>query len=208
MKTNVDIVNYLVYIKAIKDKNIEAAFRAVDRKNFFVEEYKDFAYKNKAMPTLANQTISQPEVVAEMTHYLKVEPGQRILDIGAGSGYQAAILSKLVGENGKVITVERIKELYEFASNNLKDYKNVQVVYGDGFDGYEAEAPYDKILVAAASKDVPKKLFDQLKEGGRIIIPLGEPNYSKLTLIEKKDNEVIEFNLEAVMFVPLLPGKE
>jgi len=207
MESNDVLVKYLTQIHIIKSKDVEAAFRNVDRAKFVNPKYIKFAYENGPLPTYDKQTISQPLVVALMTERLNVKKGQNVLEIGAGSGYQAAILSELVGPKGRVFTIERLKKLYDFASKNLENYKNVKVIYGDGSKGYEKEAPYDRIILTASAENFPEPLFKQLKEGGRIMVPIGKPLESKLMLIQKVDGEQLEWSLDDVRFVPLLEGK-
>ncbi len=157
----------------LNKEEIREAFEKVDRKNFVPKEYQENAYINEPIAISFGQTVSQPYTVAFMLDALDLKKGQKVLDVGTGSGWAAALLAKIVGSKGKVITIERVEELYEFAKQRLKKYKNVKQVLGDGSKGYEKEAPYDRITVAAASPDVPKPLFDQLKESGILLIPIG-----------------------------------
>src|SRR3989344_9666146 len=136
----------------LKSKSVIEAFRSVKRENFVRKEDKKHAYENIPLTVGAYSTISQPLTVAAMTEALSVKKGQKILEIGAGSGYQAALLSVLVGKTGRVITTEISKEVYEFAKNNLKHCNNVEVIFGDGNKGHEAEAPYDRIIVTASAR--------------------------------------------------------
>ncbi len=158
---------------ALGKKEVEEAFEKVDRKDFMPKEYQENAYVNAPITIGFGQTISQPYVVAFMLDALDLKKGQKVLDVGTGSGWAAALLAEIVGPEGRVITIERIKELYEFAKQRLEKYKNIKQVLSDGSKGYEKEAPYDRIAVAAASPDVPKPLFNQLKEGGILLIPTG-----------------------------------
>ena len=151
-----------------------------------------------------NQTISQPYIVAYMTEMLDVKPSHRVLDVGMGSGYQSAILSKLVKE---VYAIEIIKELAEKTREVLQDYKNIKTGIRNGYDGWEKYAPYDRIMVAAKTNQVPNKLFNQLVNNGKMIIPLIEESKEKLVLITKGDyNSFVKETLIGVRFVPLVGG--
>jgi len=148
---------------------------------------------------MCGQTISQPYTVAAMTEALQPESGHVILEVGAGSGYQSAILAEIVGEEGRIITIERKKELAEFARKNLAGYKNVVIVEGDGTEGCKKYAPYDRIIVTASSPSIPKSLVDQLKPGGVMVIPVG----SEMFAIKKKDKIEKTF-MGFYSFVPLI----
>ena len=153
------------------------------------------------MPILENQTISQPLTIAAMTEALQPGNGQKILEVGAGSGYQAAILSEIVGKPGRIITTDRIKELVIFARTNLKKtgYSNITIVEYDGSQGYEKEAPYDRIIVTASAPEIPEALINQLKKGGRLVIPVKD----EMFLIEK-NKEIKKTLLGYYVFVPLI----
>src|SRR3989344_560390 len=153
----------------LKDKEIISAFQKVPRENFVLKEYKEQAYLDEPLPILKNQTISQPTTVAIMTQALAPKAGNKILEIGTGSGYQAAILSEIVGKKGKVYTIERIKGLFEFAKKNLKKHKNVVRIFGDGSKGYKEAAPFSRIIITAAANEIPNALFEQLKEKGILL---------------------------------------
>ena len=151
-----------------------------------------------------NQTISQPYIVAYMTEMLDVKPSHRVLDVGMGSGYQSAVLSKLVKE---VYAIEIIKELAEKTREVLQDYKNIKTGIRNGYDGWEKYAPYDRIMVAANTNQVPNKLFNQLVNNGKMIIHLIEESKEKLVLITKGDyNSFVKETLIGVRFVPLVGG--
>lgn len=175
------------------------AFKQVPREDFVLPEYKHMAYIDNALPILKGQTISQPTTVMTMTNELEVKKGQKILEIGTGSGYQAAILSKLVGPKGKIFTTEIIPELIELAKKNLKNYKNIKLIHSKKELGYKKEAPYDRIIVTAGAKEVPKQLLTQLKSKGIMIIPAGQEDVKNLLKIK---NNKIE-NLGSYVFVPL-----
>lgn len=193
-----ELIQELIEAGALKTKEIIDAFQAVPREDFVPAEYGRHAYDNYPLPIAAGQTISQPLTVAAMTEALEPSKGQKILEVGSGSGYQAAILSKLVGPKGKIITTEIIPELFEFAKKNLKNYKNVIVINVDGSLGYKEEAPYDRIIVTASAPAVPKPLTEQLKAGGRFVIPVND----RMLLIEKNGRTKETF-IGFYVFVPL-----
>ncbi len=188
----------------VKDNAIIDAFLSVPRELFILPEYAADAYSDYPLPILAGQTISQPTTVMIMTQALAPKKGDKILEVGTGSGYQAAILSKIVGTKGKIISTEIIPQLFEFARRNLTKagIKNVELVLGDGGRGYAEQAPYDKIIVTAASLKIPPKLIEQLKEGGVMVIPVGEYSQRMLRCI-KKNNTLVEESIGDFLFVPL-----
>ena len=199
-----EISDYWKKNNIIRDNKVLEAFTKVKREDFVLQEYKDNAYDDIALPSKANQTISQPTTVLIMTQALEVKPGQKILEVGAGSGYQAAILSVIVGKKGRIYTTEILKEPYDFAKQNLKNYKNVKVFHTDGSKGLKDFAPYDRVIVTAAAKNIPQALLEQLKTGGIMVIPVGESRYVQQMLKIKKTKEknIIE-NLGDFVFVPL-----
>jgi protein-L-isoaspartate(D-aspartate) O-methyltransferase len=179
------------------------AMRTVPRHEFVLAEYLDMAYADRPLPIGYGQTISQPYIVAAMTELLKLRRGDRVLEIGSGSGYQAAILAELTDE---VYTVEIIDELYERASATLKrlGYDSVKFKHADGYYGWEEHAPYDAIIVTAAPDHIPQPLVTQLKDGGRLVIPVGPPgSYQTLWLIEKHGDKTVSKQIMGVAFVPL-----
>ncbi len=186
------------------DPRVIAAISAVPRHRFVDGGVKALAYANHPLPIGAGQTISQPYIVAIMTELLDLTPESVVLEIGTGSGYQAAILSRLVKQ---VYSVEIIRELGEKAAERLRKlgYDNVEVRIGDGYQGWPEHAPYDAIMVTAASPAIPRPLIAQLKCGGKMIIPLGQADFSQeLMLIEKKeDGEIDTRPVLPVAFVPL-----
>jgi protein-L-isoaspartate(D-aspartate) O-methyltransferase len=192
----------------IRDEGVLAAILAVPRHQFVEEALGTRAYEDTALPLGFQQTISQPFVVARMIELLRAggRPLGKTLEVGAGCGYQAAVLSKLATD---VYAVERIAPLLERAKRNLRPLRlpNVRLKYADGSVGLAAEAPFDTIIVAAASASVPMPLLEQLAEGGRLIIPVGTTDQS-LRLIERQPQRYVESKLDAVRFVPLLPGVE
>jgi protein-L-isoaspartate(D-aspartate) O-methyltransferase len=171
--------------RGISDQRLLAAMGRVPRHLYVAEEQQAQAYADHPLPIAEGQTISQPYVVALMTETLQLQPTDRVLEIGTGSGYQAAVLAELVRE---VFTIEIRKPLAETAGQRLREhgYRNVQVRYGDGYYGWEDAAPFDAIIVTAAANHIPPPLLKQLKDGGRLILPLGSTVFSQtLTLLTK-----------------------
>lgn len=197
------MVNHDIKGRGIKDKMVLDAMGKIPR-HLFVDDYlKDRAYADHPLPIGEGQTISQPYVVALMTEALKLKPTDRVLEIGTGSGYQAAVLAEIVKE---VHTIEIRKSLAEKADKRLKDlgYKNIKVKYADGYFGWEEFAPFDAIILTASANHIPPPLIMQLKEGGRLIIPLGSTvYYQTLTLATKKKNELYLEQMGSVAFVPM-----
>lgn len=193
--------------RGITDQAVLRAMDEVPREHFVEGRYADFAYADQAMPIACGQTISQPYVVAYMTEQLAVQPDHRVLEVGTGSGYQAAVLSRLVRE---VISIERYRTLAESARIRLRTlgYNNVDVVVGDGFAGVPERAPYDRIIVTAAAEQVPEALVAQLADGGVMLLPLGPHDGTQEIVKLTKTNEgLVQERLIGVRFVPLLPGQ-
>ncbi|MET1159666.1 MAG: protein-L-isoaspartate O-methyltransferase [Thermoprotei archaeon] len=206
------VVEYLVSMGIVKDPYVIKALLTVPREEFVPEPLKKYAYYDQPLPIGYNQTISAIHMVAIMTEELKPRPGHKVLEIGTGSGYQAAILAEIVAKNdpssrGHVYTIERLPELAEFAKRNLEKTgysRYVDVIVGDGTLGYEKAAPYDRIIVTAAAPDVPPPLIEQLSDNGRLVIPVGSRFMQRLLIIEKKDKEITKrWGIECV-FVPLI----
>jgi protein-L-isoaspartate(D-aspartate) O-methyltransferase len=193
--------------RGISDKAVLRAMDEVPREHFVEPRFADSAYADRAMPIECGQTISQPYVVAYMTEQLSVKPHHRVLEIGTGSGYQAAVLSRLARE---VVTLERYRTLANGARSRLKTlgYSNVEVLLGDGLGGEPIRAPYDRIIVTAAAENIPPALVEQLAEGGIMVLPLGphEGPQDLVKLTRTKDGIQRE-TLIPVRFVPLLPGQ-
>ena len=193
--------------RGIMDADVLRAMDEVPREYFVLSEFADAAYLDQALPIECGQTISQPYVVAYMTERLQLKPEHRVLEVGTGSGYQAAILSRLARE---VITIERYRTLAEAARTRLATlgYTNVEVVVGDGLAGAPEKAPYDRIIVTAAAEQVPQALVDQLGEGGIMVLPLGPHDDAQVIVsLTKTEQGLARENLIGVRFVPLLPGK-
>lgn len=186
---------------ALKSHEVIKAFEKVPREDFTAPEHRSYAYIDEALPTFSGQTISQPYTVAVMTEALDLHKSQKVLEVGTGSGYQAAIISELVGERGIVFTIERLKRLFNFAKKNLENYKNVFVVLGDGSKGLPDKALFDRIIVTAAAQRFPEILFNQLRDGGKMIFPTQD---RKLLAVRKKKDRAVIKDLGAFVFVPLI----
>jgi protein-L-isoaspartate(D-aspartate) O-methyltransferase len=187
----------------IRDPRVLEIMGKVPRHLFVEPSLKSKAYADHPLPIGEGQTISQPYIVGLMTQILKIQPGERVLEIGTGSGYQAAVLAELTDQ---VYTVEIIETLTQQAARTLKElgYGRVQVKYGDGYFGWEEAAPFDAIIVTCAANHIPPPLIKQLKEGGRLIIPLGSTTYFQtLTLLTKKMGKPDVQHLLGVAFVPM-----
>ena len=200
-----DLINFLKNSRLLNDKNVELAFRNIPRHEFIPTSELDYAYYNEPLQIMKNQTISQPGVVSRMTEWLDVQDGQKILEIGTGSGWQTAILSYLVG-TGTVYSIDIHPSIVKFARANLEKFgvDNAHVILGDGSVGYTKESPYDRIIITAACSEIPSPLFDQLSEGGLIIAPVGDSSQS-LRLLQKTSKGIQEIkNQPNYVFVPLL----
>lgn len=204
-----NLIQQLVIEGYLKTPRIIDAFRNVRRKDFLPEEMRDQAHLNIPLPIRFGQTISQPLTVAFMLELLQPQEGDVILDVGTGSGWQAALLADIVGKKGKVFGVERIPQLARFAKNNLAPYgfSQLHVIYGDGTHGLEEHAPYDKIIVAAAGKEIPHALIAQLKNSGRLVMPVGEWDQSMVLLSKDSKGKINREEHQGFQFVPLIEGK-
>ena len=189
--------------RGIKDERVLSAMGKVPREEFVPGEGRVDAYQDGPLPIGNNQTISQPYIVAFMTEQLRPKPSDRVLEIGSGSGYQAAILAELVSD---VYTIEIVEPLAKSADATLQrlGYKNVHIRVGDGYKGWLEEAPFDAIIVTCAPEKVPQPLVDQLKNGGRMVIPVGERFAQQLYLLEKQNGQLKESATLPVRFVPML----
>jgi protein-L-isoaspartate(D-aspartate) O-methyltransferase len=189
--------------RGIKDERVLVAMAKVPREEFIPADQRADAYEDGPLPIGYDQTISQPYVVAFMTEQLRPKRSDRVLEIGSGSGYQAAILGELVAE---VYTIEIVEPLAKSAEATLQrlGYNNVHIKVGDGYKGWPEEAPFDAIIVTCAPEKVPQPLVDQLKDGGRMVIPVGERFAQQLYLLEKKNGQLKESVTLPVRFVPML----
>ena len=189
--------------RGIKDERVLAAMAKVPREEFVPADARPSAYEDGPLPIGYDQTISQPYVVAFMTEQLRPKQSDRVLEIGSGSGYQAAILAELVAE---IYTIEIVEPLAKSAEATLQrlGYNNVHIKMGDGYKGWPEEAPFDAIIVTCAPEKVPQPLVDQLEDGGRMVIPVGERFAQQLYLLEKKNGHLKESVTLPVRFVPML----
>jgi protein-L-isoaspartate(D-aspartate) O-methyltransferase len=194
--------------RGISDQAVLRAMDQVPREYFVAADFAESAYADQALPIACGQTISQPYVVAYMTEQLEVDRGHRVLEIGTGSGYQAAVLSRIARE---VVSVERYRTLADAARVRLKTlgYSNVTVLVGDGFAGVPDRAPFDRVIVTAAAEKVPEALLAQLGQAGKLVLPLGPRNGPQyiVKLSKSESGEFAREDLIAVRFVPLLPGQ-
>lgn len=197
----------LLKSKGISDDRVLETIRRIPRHLFIDSSFEDFAYQDKAFPILAGQTISQPYTVAFQTQLLDVQPDDKILEIGTGSGYQTAVLYLM---KAKVYTIERQLELYKKTSKLLPQlgYRPKIMTYGDGYKGMPADAPFDKILVTAGAPEIPKALMAQLKIGGKLVIPVGRENQIMQMLIRKSAMEFEQHEYGDFRFVPMLENKK
>jgi protein-L-isoaspartate(D-aspartate) O-methyltransferase len=194
--------------RGISNQAVLRAMDEVPREYFVALGFSDSAYADQALPIACGQTISQPYVVAYMTEQLGVEPQNRVLEVGTGSGYQAAILSRLARE---VVSIERYRTLADAARERIKTmgYSNVTILVGDGMAGAPDLAPFDRIMVTAAAEEIPKALTAQLAEGGKMVVPVGPRHGTQyiVKLTKGANGALTRENLIAVRFVPLLPGQ-
>ena len=192
--------------QGISDLTVLKAMETIPRHWFMPETFIDDAYENKAMPIGKNQTISQPYTVAYQTMLLQVQARQKVLEVGTGSGYQAAILSAL---GARVFTLERQPELFQLVKKRLKNlgFAGIRVYLRDGFEGLKEQAPFDRIIVTAGAKEVPEKLLSQLKINGIMVIPVGKGNTQVMLRITRiSESEYKQESFENFRFVPFLPG--
>lgn len=198
------LIDSLIQDGWLKTPRIIKAFQKIKRVDFIEQDIKNLAELNEALPIGYSQTISQPLTVAFMLEQLQPKPGQKILDIGSGSGWTTALLAQIVGSEGKAIAIEIIPELKEFGEKNVAKYNfvNVEFICADGSKGYEKEAPFDRILASAAVQgEIPRAWKEQLKIGGRIVTPVKN---SIWTLIKKSESDFEEIEHPGFAFVPLV----
>jgi len=192
--------------KGITDTNVLEAIRKIPRHLFLDSAFENFAYQDKAFPIRAGQTISQPYTVAFQTELLQVKKGDKILEIGTGSGYQTAVLCVIGAE---VYSIERQSELFKKTTIFLPKIgiRPKKIIFGDGYKGFPEEAPFDSILVTAGAEIIPKDLMAQLKIGGRLVIPIGEKDQIMTLLIRKNEKQFEKHEFGTFRFVPLLENK-
>lgn len=195
------MVDTQIRYRGVKDEKVLAALEKVPRHLFVPEKYRRFSYEDTPLPIGEDQTISQPYIVALMTELLVLKAGERVLEIGTGSGYQAAVLAELTD---KVYSIEILKGLAESAERKLGElgYKKVKVKCGDGYQGWKEYAPFDGIIVTCAPPYVPGPLMEQLAEGGRMVIPVGEL-YQELKVLKKIKGKIVQQSSIPVRFVPM-----
>ena len=191
----------------VSSPEVISAMRRVPRENFLPDNLRNEAYVDTPLPIGEGQTISAPHMVAIMVESLDLTPGLKVLEIGAGSGYHAAVCAEVVSPGGHVYTVERISSLATTAESNLKKAgysETVTVVFGDGTNGLPEHAPYDRIFVAAAAPSIPEPLVDQLVDGGKMLVPVGGRLYQDLIRVERRGRDIRKENLGGCVFVPLI----
>ncbi|CAH6875456.1 protein-L-isoaspartate(D-aspartate) O-methyltransferase [Vibrio sp. 99K-1] len=198
------LITFLIE-NGIRDQKVLDAIYQLPRGSFLSQAMYHQAYDNNALPIGQGQTISQPYIVAKMTELLELQQDSRVLEIGTGSGYQTAVLAQLVDH---VYSVERIKSLQWDAKRRLKqlDFYNISTKHGDGWQGWSSKGPFDAIIVTAAAESIPQALLQQLKDGGRLLIPVGDDEQQLLKIVRHGD-EFLSSVIEMVRFVPLVPGE-
>jgi len=199
------MVETQIRARGVKDERVLQAMLRVPRHEFVPEDGKAFAYADRPLPIGYDQTISQPYIVAFMTEAVRVKPADKVLEIGTGSGYQAAVLAEIARE---VYTVEIVEPLAARAAKDLSrlGYRNVQVLAADGFKGWPQHAPFEVIVVTCAPKEIPPPLLEQLADGGRLVIPVGDTPHQELLLVEKAGGETRRKSILPVLFVPMTGG--
>ena len=203
------LIDLLIEENWLRTPRIIEAFKKIKRADFLPEDMKDLAEFNEALPIGFGQTISQPLVVAFMLEQLQPQPGDKILDVGSGSGWTTALLAEIVGSKGKVIAIEVVPELMEFGKKNVEKYNFikkglVEFICADGSKGYKKAAPFDKILVSAAASEISPAWKEQLKVGGRIVTPIGSSIWLFIKKAEKKGFVFEEVEYPGFAFVPLI----
>jgi protein-L-isoaspartate(D-aspartate) O-methyltransferase len=197
------MINTQLKARGIDDERVLEAFRKVERHKFVLPRYIAMAYRDSPLPIEEGQTISQPYIVAYMTEALNLEKDDKVLEIGTGSGYQAAILAQIVDS---VFTIEIFESLGKKAKQlfNQLGYNNIYTKIGDGYKGWPKHAPFDAIIVTAAPSNIPKPLKEQLAEGGRMIIPVGGDDVQELVLLKKRKGKIKQQSVLPVRFVPMI----
>ena len=198
------LVEALINEGILKSPWVIEAMRKVPRERFVLPFYRKQAYSDHPLPSEGGQTISAPHMVAIMTELLDLKPGHKVLDIGSGTGYHAAVMAEIVGPEGRIYGVEVIPQLVEIARDNLKEmgYENIEIHAGDGSVGMRSRAPFDRILVACAPPEIPPPLVEQLKDGGKMVIPVGVGE-QRLMLVEKNGGEIERSFHGHCIFVPM-----
>lgn len=205
-QNRINMIAEQITSRGITDVDIIKAMKKVERHLFVPLDLQAYAYKDRPLPIGYNQTISQPYIVGLMSQLIDTDKHEKILEVGTGSGYQAAILGELCGQ---VYSIEIIKPLQDRAAHILDSigYKNVHVKWGDGYLGWPAKAPFDAIIVTCSPREIPEPLIEQLAEGGRMVIPVGLKKVKKLVLLKKKNGKINKQNVISVRFVPMVDEK-
>ena len=206
-KARSELVSGLMRRGYVSNREVAAALRKVPREEFVPSALRDEAYIDTPLPIGSGQTISAPHMVAMMAEALDLRPGQKVLEVGGGSGYHAAVVAELVSPEGHVFTMERLEELAELARNNIARTgyaSSVTVVLSDGSVGLPGEAPFDRIFVACGAPAVPEPLKAQLKDGGLMLVPVGGRMYQELVRVERRGGRYTTVNLGGCVFVPLI----
>ena len=208
IKERQNLIKNLFYNGHIKTKPVKHAMVKVPREEFLPAQQKPYAYIDRPLPIGEGQTISAPHMVAIICEALSLKEGMKVMEIGTGFGYNAAVVAEIIGKKGELYSIERVKSLYIFANDNLKrmGYSNVHLILGDGTLGLPDHAPFDRIYLTAAAPSIPETLKIQLKMGGKILAPVGTADhYQELILMEKLSQDVFKtINLGGVAFVPLI----
>ncbi len=206
-RARTELVAHLRRSRFLKDDRVADAMLKVPREEFVPSSMREEAYTDSPLPIGSGQTISAPHMVAMMAEASQLKSGQKVLEIGAGSGYHAAVVAELVRPGGKVFTVERISSLARFADDNINRTgygDTVRIICGDGSNGLPEEAPFDRIFVACAAPDIPGPLKAQLTDGGRLLVPVGGRYFQNLMLVERKGSKFNQEDLGGCVFVPLI----
>jgi protein-L-isoaspartate(D-aspartate) O-methyltransferase len=198
-----ELIRNLMDAGFLKTPEIIAAFRKIDRADFVPTDMKDFAYENMALPVGWGQTISQPQVVAFMLELLEPKEGEKILDVGSGSGWQTALLASIVGDKGKVVAIERVPEVFDFGKKNLEKYalQNMVLLQGDGTEMIRPAGYFDKIIIAASGESLPPTIKQELRPGGKIVAPIRE---SIFVFTKTGGGHLTEKEFPGFLFVPLI----
>jgi protein-L-isoaspartate(D-aspartate) O-methyltransferase len=203
-KEKKQLIEQLIKSKFLKTPKIIEAFGKISRHDFVTDEYRLSAYVDIALPLVKDSTISQPSTVAIMTEALNPREGEKILEIGTGSGWQASLLAYCVGKKGKVVTIEYDKDVAEFARKKIQNtgMKNILTIIGDGSLGYKKEAPFDKVIFTCAVPEIPKPISEQVKIGGRIVVPFGTIDMQRMLAVDKiGENKFKETEITSLAFV-------
>jgi len=206
VQQRMEMVKWQIEAQGVRDSAVLAAMRKVERHRFVPQNYEAYAYDDYPLPIGEGQTISQPYIVALMTEIASLKKTDKVLEVGTGSGYQAAVLAEICDS---VYSIEINEILAKNAQKILLElsYTNISILIGDGYQGWYEHSPYDAILVTCAPTSVPQPLIDQLRNGGRLVIPVGPANHQYLVLYQKQQNKIFQKNSIPVRFVPMIDEK-